>query len=167
MTVIETTKELEGVKLEKNVEVFLLDIIDDLINDFTENLEVAESPIEQLMLIALNAIGTKNNHYFRKIFEMFDVLDVEPQKEVGKYRLDFLISCLNQRKESFLFAVECDGMEYHLNEKSFQHDRKRDRELLSEGVITIRFSGKEITESPLRCANLVYETIYNFVKGVE
>lgn len=76
-----------------------------------------------------------------------------PQAEVEglPYRIDLLIEavyCGDERSRRRL-AFECDGLEYHGDQKAFARDRKRDRDLAAIGLDTIRFTAKEIDRDPL------------------
>ncbi|MDP2950659.1 MAG: hypothetical protein Q8P22_14140 [Chloroflexota bacterium] len=43
-----------------------------------------------------------------------------------------------------LFAVECDGYEYHGDYEAFKEDRYRDRRLLLAGLPVLRFASVEV-----------------------
>lgn len=75
------------------------------------------------------------------------------QAPVGKYRADFLI-CLAHYRGGYVWgAIECDGHNHHdLTKDQAQHDRRRDRHFQSQGIIILRFTGREIWRSPLKVA---------------
>jgi very-short-patch-repair endonuclease len=155
------------IKLEKNVAEFLKKTVEIRMDNITENLEVCESPIEQFMCMALNAF--KEASLWRELKKSFDVCEIEAQVDINdekleeEYRVDFLITLADQEKGEWQFAVECDSKEYHFTEKAFHLDRKRDKELLSIGIITIRFTGSEIVKSPLTCITTLHQIICQYV----
>lgn len=87
-----------------------------------------ESPIEETF--AESALK-----YFRPSLEVQK--QVEVQTQVGRFRLDFLISSEKER-----VAIECDGREYH----RFRQDLWRDAAILSEKHVDkiYRLSGEGI-----------------------
>ena len=159
--VIETKKQLE-----ENIKEFLKVEVYNLVESLTGGLEYCESPIEQLFSIALNSLQFNDYHY-RKLYNEFDILDIEQQAVIlvgesdkeKEYRADFLIELLSEKGLCFRFAIECDGYEYHSSKEQFISDRKRDRDLLSLGIVTIRWTGKEILNNPTFCARETFKTI--------
>ncbi len=125
-----------------------------------------ESPIEQLLAIRLMDLEP----YFYKelsVLSGFRFLSILPQKEVvvndRKYRLDFLIECLVDNKKH-LFAIECDGHDFHEKTKEqAARDKKRDRDLMENGITVIRFTGSEIHENPYRCARSAVKIIEKYI----
>lgn len=113
------------------------------------------SPIEALLLEAIcetvpsdsqlefgdNQFGTGDLLFF-----------LEREVQVGRYRVDFMIE-IDGGANGYRIAVECDGRKWHeRTEDQGAHDRSRDRELLTRGVITIRFTGSEIYRDAQACA---------------
>jgi very-short-patch-repair endonuclease len=47
-------------------------------------------------------------------------------------------------------AMECDSLEYHLNEAAFRWERRRRRMLAALGWITLEFTYREVTRDPAR-----------------
>lgn len=125
-----------------------------------------ESPIEQLLAIRLMDLEP----YFYKelsVLSGFKFLSILPQKEVvvndRKYRLDFLIECLVDNKKH-LFAIECDGHEFHeKTKKQAARDKARERNLMSKGYKIIRFTGSEIWNDPGKCASDIVDIVQNSV----
>lgn len=69
---------------------------------------------------------------------------VTPQKQIDKYRVDFLIEWKGKN-----IIIECDGHDFH--EKTKQQaskDKKRDRELSGLGYEIRRYTGSEIYKDP-------------------
>lgn len=77
-----------------------------------------------------------------------------PQVTVGRHRVDFgfVADCFDVN-EPIRLAVEIDGHEFHEKTKwQAARDRKRDRELVNEGIYVMRFTGSEIYRDPDQCA---------------
>lgn len=103
-----------------------------------------ESEIERLMGAALW-------EYFAEV----PGIQMEPQRQIGGYRVDFAI-CVGRRR----VVVECDGHAFH--EKTKQQaarDKRRDRELARLGWPTVRFTGSEIWNAAQTCARDVVEIV--------
>lgn len=72
-------------------------------------------------------------------------LYVKYQEPVGKYRIDFMLELCIDKLDKIQIALELDGHDFHEKTKQqASHDRKRDRDLLSVGISTIRFTGSDI-----------------------
>lgn len=75
---------------------------------------------------------------------------VTPQYEVSinghSYRIDYVIS-----GETYRFAVELDGFEFHSSRNAFTYDRLRQNDLQTAGLTVIRFSYDSIRNDPERC----------------
>jgi very-short-patch-repair endonuclease len=126
-------------------------------------IEKCESPIEQLMALALDF---HLHHRVRR--GVFATYFHQRQIEVGnnKYRVDFSIQyCLNPTSDDMVFksfVVECDGHDFH--EKTKQQaakDKKRDRDLQSAGYSILRFTGSEIYKDPTACVQEIADYINN------
>lgn len=149
--------------LEGKPKEFVVDYINTIAEELAGYLNVCESPIEQLMAIAL----TKQSKVFSTMtgidvfFNVQDQLEVEDEK---KYRVDFFIVC-TARKRHYGFVIECDGHDFHEKTKEqAAKDKTRDRALLKKGHMVIRFTGSEIWENPLGCAREVFRIILSFIK---
>lgn len=87
------------------------------------------------------------------------VIEIQPQRWFGTYRVDFLISYryFGMAKQ---FIVECDGHEFHEKTKAqAQRDKKRDRNLPHK---VYRFTGSEIHASAEVCAREMLDIIVEF-----
>jgi very-short-patch-repair endonuclease len=97
---------------------------------------------------------------------------IEPQRQIGDYRVDFLVSwtetnwaTANTRSEpptqiTTFLIVECDGHEYHERTKEqAKRDKGRDRILQSCGYSVFRFTGSEIYKDVIKCANSAIQFI--------
>ena len=144
------TDEVE-VDDKRVIELALKCALEIIIPDYTWMLEHADSPIEQLMGIALV-------HAFRDS----EATMIQPQVglAVGKkeYRMDFLIDridCFDERHFPIetSIAVECDGHAFHEKTKEqAARDKSRDRAIQSKGIYVMRFTGSEINKDPMKCA---------------
>jgi len=67
-----------------------------------------------------------------------------PQYKVGKYFLDFAMPAIK-------LGMEIDGLAYHNGQESFMRDRKRQREIESQGWRIVRFAAKEISLDVSSC----------------
>lgn len=167
---IEEETELKK-PLEESVLEYLKLETEDYVRHLYKSLEDCESPIEKMLSIALNGHKERSLVY-QKLESFFDSIDITRQgnvecpglnkDEIKKYRVDFLIE-LSKEQKTHKFAIECDGYEFHSDNESFSKDRNRDLILLSNGIHTIRISGKDILESPHICASNVFRTIYRFL----
>lgn len=147
-----------------------------------------ESPIEQAMLLALCVAahdGATNVRYktgryvFGDLEDMPDVLTIEPQAQLGEYRVDFLLTyreCVPDfdHKEKLKdgtetpgvkdvivhLIIECDGHDYHdRSREQASRDRERDRELKKLGYEVFRYTGADIWKDPLACAAEAVEVL--------
>lgn len=73
------------------------------------------------------------------------------------YRVDFLLICGPRPIFRRLFAIECDGHEWHEKSKDqVARDKHRERRLLAEqGIATVRFAGSEIFADAQACAEFI------------
>ena len=136
-------------------------------------MERCESPIEDAMLLALTLVASdrleEGNVYYtanryRVEADDLEYLTIEPQAEIGEYRVDFLVT-LSSRVALVEFqpdaatvrriapygtvdtqlVVECDGHEFHDRTRTeASRDRSRDRALQSVGFPVLRYTGSDI-----------------------
>lgn len=103
----------------------------DLRDEFIEDLDKCNSPIEKIMFCILKNI---------------EISDVKPQQKIGKYVVDFL--CFESDRK---IVIECDGHEFHEKTKEqAQKDKERDRFLQINGYEVYRFTGSEIFNNPMK-----------------
>lgn len=137
------------------------DWLDESHEDLVAN---GSTPIEATFFLGLTA-ALKVDDYFRlRLREADDInhCGVEPQKHVEKFVVDFVISTINERtgKRHFL-AVECDGHDFHERTKEqAKKDRSRDRRLQELDHTVYRFTGSEIHNDPMKCAESVLDWLY-------
>jgi very-short-patch-repair endonuclease len=67
-----------------------------------------------------------------------------PQHRVGPYRIDF---ALPRQK----FGIELDGLRDHATTAAMAHDRARERYLMRQGWLIIRFGGTEVYHNAPAC----------------
>jgi len=146
-----------------------------------------DSPIEQLFYIAFTTVQKLNFiddldpiPTTKGVFQ--SGMNLQPQVEMGKYRVDFLI----QYSKSHIVKtgeeqntnmvreviVECDSQQWHeRSEKERRYEKARDRFLTTRGYKTFHFTGKEIVDEPFRVAAeviafLTEDTIENLLDSI-
>jgi very-short-patch-repair endonuclease len=89
--------------------------------------------------------------------EPFSGVCVEQQVDVGDWRVDFVIHEYDWTCEKWRSViVECDGHDFHERTKEqAARDRSRDRRASLSGTTVLRFTGSEIWNDPLGCAEQV------------
>jgi hypothetical protein len=156
----------------ENLDPRVKQIFDGMVGDYAgaliASLDLCESPIEQLMMLALNSQKEK----YVSLTDEGDIAII-PQAEVnigadssgnGKakesFRVDFLIITKiggNWRR----VIVECDGHEFHeKNKEQAARDKRRGRMLVLEGYIVLNYTGSEIWGNPFKCAREVLGAIF-------
>lgn len=148
-----------------------------------------DSPIEVAFLLALkiaareSSIGTRiSSDYWHGGENPADYeygLLVEPQKTLGDYRVDFLLTleCAGPDFEHMVVSpngmnipgakqvtskiiVECDGHDFHEKTKAqAKSDKSRDRILQSVGYKVFRFTGSEIWNDCFNCAQQTIDAL--------
>jgi very-short-patch-repair endonuclease len=86
------------------------------------------------------------------------ILDIyiAPQSKMGGYILDFHMS---SQLPDINIAVEIDGHDWHeKNKEQAAADKRRGRELLIDGIQTIRFTGSEVYTNPNKVADECIKT---------
>ncbi|GAB7387405.1 hypothetical protein BSNK01_12410 [Bacillaceae bacterium] len=123
-----------------------------------------ESPIEQLLYLRLlKSINLDRKAMDYKVYDPQSYFRIYPQYKVivgdKTYRLDFHLEC-HFKGRKHLFAIECDGHEFHEKSKEqAARDKQRDRDLASLGYVVLRFTGSEIWKDPSKCADQVLDII--------
>ncbi len=115
------------------------------------------SPLEMAVAIGfLSLAETDVGVHLRAWDDVHVTIDeshsIYPQRQVGKYRVDFAIESNEFHKSTPVkIAVELDGHEFH--ERTVDqavHDRQRDRFLVSEGWKVVRYHRKEIADDLMK-----------------
>ena len=79
------------------------------------------------------------------------------QVRVLDWPVDFLVGTVNIHEQKFYAVVECDGHDFHERTKAqAARDRQRDRRLQDAGFRVFRFTGSELFNKPMACADEVY-----------
>lgn len=118
-----------------------------------------ESPIEQILFTAFEIYMTIEHK--TKIY-LLPQIEVESNNQ--RYRVDFLYDenewINTEMKTGRKIIIECDGYEFHQKTKEqVQYDNEREYNLKMKGFEIIRFSGSQIYNQPMKCA----EDLYNFI----
>lgn len=128
-----------------------------------------DTPIEKAFYAALCSYYEFGKHEYTDVVHIqadlheswftespcFSIL-VRPQFPVGKYRVDFQIMAYCHPKGWRRLFVECDGHNFHeRTKKQAAHDRSKDRALQMTGATVFRFTGSEIWNDPIGCADQV------------
>lgn len=111
-----------------------------------------ESPLEEAFRFGMNAVRPFELHpVFGTIAWGF--WSVEPQCAVGHARVDLYLASPVE------VAVELDGRKYHSGEARIQADAKRERAIVAQGLMVIRFTGPEVTKNPVARARELAEIL--------
>lgn len=103
-------------------------------------------------------------------------VDFDPQQEVGRYRIDFVVSPfahfvsgLHDFPDDMLrkigekltrYAIEIDGFEWHdKTPEQAERDKKRERYIQSQGYTVLRFAAREVLRDPLATASEVWARV--------
>lgn len=130
------------------------------IHSMIDELMVCESPIEQLMCLAL-----KNNECQMRDYADCRTFSLIPQHEIiangREYRLDFHLG-LSVDNRPLKLAIECDGHQFHEKTKEqVARDKRREHDLILTGYVVVRFPGSEVYKDAAACADVVLQIIKN------
>lgn len=135
------------------------------IKDFREALLDCESPIEQILAIAIKDSRIEYINHYNPFIDLGIATNQEIKCKNGKkYRLDFYIVVAYMNKKGKIIKnayldIECDGKDYHSTKEQIKYDNKRSRDLIEEGFEIIRFSGSEINDNPYNCIDEILKII--------
>jgi hypothetical protein len=111
-------------------------------------------------LVAFTPIRAKKGFTIPPVWAAHQV--VVPRMCGRHYRVDFLFAAKTNAIKPVLFAVECDGHDFHEKTKDqAARDKQRDRELLGLGVTVLRYTGSEIHANARHCAFQAITLTYN------
>lgn len=128
----------------------------DIVDNFYASVK---SPIEILFFCAIKTIIDTNKLEYYVIGDLIYGVEIMPQENIGKYKVDFLIANHGKIKTEYLI-VECDGHSFHeKNENKRRYEKKRDRFLQKQGYKIFRFTGSEIVKDPISIAKECLEQI--------
>jgi len=127
-------------------------MVSGVVSDIARRAEqgATESPIEEILLLALNARSMTAGV-------------VATQVEIGPYRVDLAI---HRAK----LAIECDGRDYHTSPAQITKDQQRDDYLRRLGWTVIRFTGQEIRRNLYGCVDrvtLLHESLLRIKGAIE
>ena len=123
-----------------------------------ELLNSVESPVEAMFALAWYQYADTSQY---SLYPQFKI-----SRKENSYRVDFLMSndgcsstCRGIMYEDLdgikKLAIEIDGYEYHSTKEQKAHDTKRDRLLLENGFVTMRFTGSEVYNDAKSCVEQV------------
>jgi len=163
--------------------------IRDIAYDLEDAINLSQSPIEKALFLAFIIVGREiftTVTYVRNGVKSgdndlrgMDILYIEPQAQLGEYRVDFLLTVketvpdhdnyrtlldgseIPGNKELIRkIIVECDGHDYHERTKDqAKKDKSRDRMLQKIGYRVFRYTGSEIWGDVFKCAQEVIEVL--------
>lgn len=145
--------------LPKTVKEFISNRVLEKMFSALIEINLCESPIEQLMGVALHEVFPKT------VDVIADDFFINPQEKIeynGKdYRVDFFV-VVNYKNKIKGYVIECDGHEFHEKTKEqARRDKQRDRDLMTIGHPVMRFTGSEIYDNPILCAREAASVITN------
>lgn len=129
------------------------------------NDESIKSPIEQIFITAFEIYCKYNNKESIYLFPQREVIYNEKKYYIDfEFKSDYYLSCLvlgdKIKNHKLKLAIECDGYEFHQKTKEqVQKDNEREYDLKMAGYEILRFSGTQIYNNPLKCA----EDTYNYI----
>jgi very-short-patch-repair endonuclease len=144
--------------LDKKTRERIEDILFDKLSDLLNVIEECESPIENLMAIALD----QQANLLGKVYGIECIVNSQYEIKINDktYRSDFMLGVLLPDGKSFSIVVECDGHEFHEKTKEQSaRDKARDRAIQSKGMNVLRFTGSEIWNDAGKCAREVADFI--------
>lgn len=126
--------------------------------------EDCQSPIEKILAFAFKLIAYENE------CDTAPTLYIDSQKRIvanGKvYYADFVLNYEDDNgtgytfvpKNPFKLIIECDGHDYHEKTKEqVRHNNERDYDLKMAGYDVLHYSGSQIFNDPLKCAQEIYD----------
>lgn len=139
--------------------------LDDLVllfevTDICSVSENCKSPIEQIFEVACNIVFVLRGEEIGGGW-----FESESQYEVKcgtkKYYADFCFYHAGSEsgdRDSNILLVECDGHDFHkATKQQVKHDNERDYDLRMAGYELLHFSGTQIYEDPIKCANDTFD----------
>ncbi len=145
------------------------EVFEEMQNNFTYDLlysmENCESPIEQIMALRLHEFRYSRQAHRMEFIDGLDIIEIHKQhpiKTEGKkfYRVDFMIAVYDKVvADGMCFVIECDGHDFHEKTKEqAKKDKLRDRELVTDGYVVMRYTGSEIYGNS-RIADEIFQRI--------
>lgn len=133
-----------------------------------------ESPIEHMFWIACHAQCAAQYHelnpepYVDKHGQpqVGAGIHIRPQAQIGKFRVDFLISQVGIGPDDILspVIVELDGHAFHDKDKRQRsYEKARDRYLVREGFRVLHFTGSDVVADPFKVSHEVLDLLGAFL----
>lgn len=89
---------------------------------------------------------------------------ITSQKQIGPYRVDFLLEMKSKNERTLSLIIECDGHDYHERTKEqASKDKERDRELKKLGYDVFRYTGRDIHKADFNIESDVMKYFENKV----
>lgn len=107
------------------------------------------TPIEETMRNALIDAG------------LLSIPQYQALAPTRRFRIDYMIPTPNGGR----LAIECDGLQYHATTTAYVSDRHRDNQLISEGIIPIRFSSVDIENDIEGCIKTIEKIFGDYQSG--
>ena len=136
------------------------------------NDESIKSPIEQIFITAFEIYCKYNNKENIYLFSQSEVICNEKRYYIDfEFKADDYLSQLllgdKIKNLNFKLAIECDGYAFHQKTKEqVQKDNEREYDLKMAGYEVLRFSGTQIYNNPLKCAEDTYNYIMKKIEEV-
>lgn len=124
-----------------------------------------ESPIERAFYTAFDLMhglwyGRANPSEGLSTTNLAPQIFIQPQVQIGEFRVDFLCGWNIGDRRFTSVIVECDGHEFHERTKEqAARDKSRDRVLAEGAARVLRFTGSEIYKDPCACAAEVLQIL--------
>ena len=131
---------------------YLKDYFSYIMGDYSS----CKSPIEKILFVALDFV------YLLRSCELPMLDEITPQYEINDGEKTYFVDLflLLESKEFIKIAVECDGYEFHQKTKQqVKHDNEREMRIKLLGYDVLRFSGTQIYENPIKCANDIFDYV--------
>lgn len=132
--------------------------LDAWIKEFTEDISSCvnncETPIERILGMEFYFWDLYSFCYYNPAVDVVDIVEQYSITINGKaYRADFAIFVNYPKADKHLtFIIECDGHDYHEKTKEqAQRDKQKDRDLMMNGYIVVRFTGSELYKNSNKC----------------
>lgn len=124
--------------------------------DVMAHADLCESPIEQIMLVALTHMVVPETDCFPPALHRSRGQEpwpkrpvvICPQFAIARFRVDFMV-----RLPSRWIAVECDGVEHHASVEGRVRDAARDDYLEAMQIATLRYTGRWIHRNSEKVAD--------------
>lgn len=95
--------------------------------------------------------------FFESVKKNSFELNLKRQYPVDKYSLDFAYI-----DNGIKVAIEIDGLKWHSTKKQRQHDYQRERFLILNDWIVVRFTGSEIFNHSVKCVRELITIIKHY-----